>query len=137
VPIRFRVDAQAKVVVAAAYGTLTDDDVFGYQLGVWSRPDLAGYDELIDMTRVEEITLPSTARVRELAVTSAEMDDPARSSRFAIVAPDDFAFGLGRMFQTYRELDGRSTKEVGVFRTVAEALTFLDVEGPLEMPALD
>jgi hypothetical protein len=56
------------------------------------------------------------------------MDQPRTSTKFAIVAPDDLAFGLGRMYGAYRRLDERSTKEVGVFRTVAEALAFLGIQ---------
>ena len=52
----------------------------------------------------------------------------------AVVASENTAFGLGRMFQAYRELDRRSTKEVGIFRTMEEALAFLSLDHPPEMP---
>jgi hypothetical protein len=110
---------------------LTGLDVFGYQRNVWSLPKVAGYDELIDMTQVEDIALPSTQRVRELARLSAEMDARSTTSRFAIVAPSEFAFGLGRLYEIFRSLDDRSTKQVGVFRSLDEALAFLDINGPL------
>jgi hypothetical protein len=64
------------------------------------------------------------------------MDDKYSRSRFAIVAPTDIAFGLGRMFQAFREMDRSSTKQVGVFRTMEEALSFLQIEHPLELPKL-
>ena len=133
-PIAVRVDHKARVVVAAGYGVLTDSDVFGYQRGIWSQKDVAGYNELIDMTRVEQIALPSTERVRDLAKLAAAMDQPASHSKLAVVASEDIAFGLGRMFQAYRELDSRSTKEVGIFRTMQEALAFLEVDHPLAIP---
>jgi hypothetical protein len=40
------------------------------------------------------------------------------------------------MFQTFREMDRSSTKQVGVFRTMEEALSFLQIEHPLELPKL-
>jgi hypothetical protein len=64
------------------------------------------------MSQVEGIVQPSADRIRQLAGLSAEMDVRSRTSRFAIVAPTDFAFGLGRMFDGYRNLDERSTKKV-------------------------
>ena len=133
-PIDYRVDHDARVVVAVGPGTLTDVDVFGYQHEVWSRRDVAGYNELIDMTGVKQIALPSTERIRELADTAARMDDTTQKSRFAIVASADLAFGLGRMFQTFRELNSQSGKEVGVFRTMEEALKFLSIDHPLAPP---
>src|SRR5262249_55935357 len=124
-PIVYRVDHGARVVVAAGYGIFSDGDVFGYQRDVWSRKDVEGYNELVDMTRVEKIALPSVDRVKDLATLAATMDAPHAKSRMAVVAPDDLAFGLGRVFQAHRDLDRRSTKEVGIFRTMEEALGFL------------
>lgn len=135
-PISYRVDHEARVVVAAGHGVLTDVDVFGYQREAWSRPDVTGYNELIDMTHVDQIALPSADRIRDLADLSAGMDIPETRTRLAVVVTDNFAFGLGRMLQAYRELDRRSTKEIGIFRTMDEALVFLGLERPVEMPEL-
>ena len=135
-PISYRVDHEARVVVAAGHGVLTDADVFGYQREAWSRPDVTGYNELIDMTHVDQIALPSADRLRDLAGLSAGMDSPETRTRLAVVVTDNFAFGLGRMLQAYRELDRRSTKEIGIFRTMDEALVFLGLERPVEMPEL-
>ena len=133
-PIEYSIDHERRLVMARAHGVFTHDDVFGYQRGIWSQKDVAGYNELIDMTRVEHIALPSTERVRDLAKLAAAMDQPASHSKLAVVASEDIAFGLGRMFQAYRELDSRSTKEVGIFRTMQEALAFLEVDHPLAIP---
>ena len=61
----------------------------------------------------------------QLARLSAAMDAGAPPSKLAVVAPQDLAFGLGRMYQAHRDLESRSTKQVGVFRTMAEAQAFL------------
>jgi len=124
-PIDHEIDHEHRLVRARGRGIFTDQDVFSYQRDVWSRPDVAGYDELIDMTEVERIELPSVDRVLDLAKVSAAMDRDAPPSKLAIVAATDLAFGLGRMYQTLRGLEHRSTKQVGVFRSLAEALAFL------------
>jgi hypothetical protein len=131
-PIDYRIDHERRLVVAVGTGTITDQDVFSYQRTVWSRKDVAGYNELVDFTAVEHIDVPSAARVKELAVLSAGMDPVGGSSRFAIVAPQDIAYGLGRMYEQFRELDRRSTKEVSVFRTVSEAMEYLGVQSPVD-----
>lgn len=136
-PIEYRVDHERRVILSRIHGTLTDEDAFGYQAALGSQPDLAGYDELADMTDVVEIVLPSPDRVRDLAWFSATMDRPDRPSRIAIVAPTDLAFGLGRMYEAYRSAHPGSNRNVGVFRTRSEALAFLGlVESPesLERP---
>jgi hypothetical protein len=90
---------------------------------------VAGYNELMDMSDVMQIALPSIERVRDLAKLSASMDVDKSGSKFAIVAPADLAFGLGRMYEMYRDLQSQSTKQVGVFRTLKEAWEFLEMEG--------
>jgi hypothetical protein len=123
--IESEIDHERRLVTARGRGTLTHEDVFGYQREVWSRADVAGYDELVDLSGIDRIDQPSTGEVRSLATLAASMDPKGSRSKLAIVARDDFAFGLGRMYETYRGLDPRSTKEVRVFRTVPEALAYL------------
>jgi hypothetical protein len=127
-PLAHRIDHPLRLVLAWASGTLTDEEVFAYQNEVWSRRDVAGYDELVDMTAVEHVALPSIERVLDLAALSAGMDAKGSRSRFAIVAPRDFEFALGRLYGTHRELDGRATKRVSVFRSRPEALAWLGLE---------
>ncbi len=50
------------------------------------------------------------------------MDAKGPVSQFAIVAPRDFEFALGRLYEAHRELDSRTTKRVSVFRSRPEAL---------------
>jgi hypothetical protein len=128
-PIEYRIDHDRKLVSAKGSGIVTDQDLFGYQREVWSRADVTGFDELIDMSGVTDILVPSADRVRDLASLSAGMDAGSVATKFAIVAPDNLAFGLGRMYATFRELNPRSKKVVQVFRTMDEALTFLGIDG--------
>jgi hypothetical protein len=127
-PIEYEIDHDRRLVRARGVGKLTDQDIFEYQRTVWGRADIAGYGELIDMSDVTTIALPSVDRVQDLATLSASMDHSGDKSKLAIVAPEDLAFGLGRMYQVHRHADGRSTKEVGVFRSVGGALAFLGLD---------
>jgi hypothetical protein len=127
-PIDYRVDHQKHLVVARGRGVVTGEDIFGYQREVWSEADVEGYDELIDMRAVRRIDVPTPERMRELALLSSKSDSPSRPSKFAIVAPQELVYQLGQMYEAYRSLDARSTKKVGVFRSMKEALTFLGLD---------
>ena len=124
-PIEVRIDPLQRIVFATPRGTLTTQDLFSYQKEVWSRRDLAGFSELVDMTEVEKIAFESVDRVRELAGLSAAMDEPQGSSKLAIVAVKDAHFGLARMYQSYREANPKSTREVRTFRSKEEATAWL------------
>jgi hypothetical protein len=126
-PIEYRVRHDLHLVWAEAQGILLAEDLFEYQRTVWGRPDVQGFHELVDMSGVADIPAPSPDSIRALAALSATMDPPLPGSKFAIVAPDDLAFGLGRMYQTHRELTSTPTKKVAVFRTVPEALSWLGI----------
>jgi hypothetical protein len=123
-PIEYRIDHDRRLVIAKGHGQFTDRDVFDYQRTVWSRPDVAGFDELIDMLDVEHVDIPSTDRMRDLVELSAGMDLPCTHSKFAVVASNEIAYQLGRMYEALRGLDQRSTKEVAV--DLDEAMKWLE-----------
>jgi hypothetical protein len=131
--ITYRVDHDARVVVAVAQGILTEAELIEYQREVWSRSDIAGYSELGDLSRVTKIEMDSH-QIQNLASAAASMDEKTSNARLAIVVPSNLLFGLSRMFQAHRELNPQSTKAVGVFRTIEEALAFLGIDHVLPMP---
>ena len=124
-PISCRINHLRRIVLAAGHGILTDQDVFTYQKTVWSRKDIAGYDELMDMTEVQQIVPPPAARIRQLAEVASKMESSNSTSKFAILAPSDVAYGYGRMFQAFRAYQDGGVRNVEVFRTAEEVLTFL------------
>jgi hypothetical protein len=132
-PIDYRVDHERRLVLAEGYGAVTADDIFAYQRETWSRTDVSGYDELVDMTAVVQIVEPTSDGMRRLAGLSAQTDPPSGGTRFAIVAPQDFAYGLGRMYEAYRALNPRSTKQIAVFRSREEAFRWLSRTGALDV----
>src|SRR5688572_7494924 len=103
-PIRYQIDDEHRIVLTTGHGLLTDQEVFEYKQSVWSHATVAGYDELLDMTEVERIAIPSAERLREPARLSAAMDVPI-PSRVAIVANDLVTTGIARMYEVFRRLD--------------------------------
>src|SRR5262249_58488135 len=97
-PIDYRIDHDHRLVMVTGDGVMVESDVFGYQREVWARPDVEGYDEVIDMSDVERIELPAVQRVEDLAKLAAAMDPPRHYSKFTIVATSNVSFGLGMMF---------------------------------------
>jgi hypothetical protein len=133
-PIVYKIDLDQRIVFARGTGVFGDDDVFRYQKTVWSRREVQGFDELVDMTRVERLELPSPSRMVELAALSAHMEPPDRPSKLAIVATEKIMYGLGRMYEANRESQSKSTKEVRVFWSMSDALTWLDATEPKDFP---
>lgn len=125
-PIGVRIDSVLRIVFATPQGTFTPEDLLGYQREVWSRPEVKGFNELVDMRAVERVEYGSPWKVREMAAAAVEMDEPALPTNLAIVAESDHLFGLARMYQTFREVNPKSVKVVQSFRSLDEALTWLE-----------
>ncbi len=123
-PLDFQIDPKHRLIRLRASGLLKIEDLWAYQEKVWSGNEVAGFDELVDMSDVQKIEAPSGDRVKALAELAAK-SDAGHPSRLAIVAPSPLAFGLGRMYEAYRSGVPGSTKQVGVFRTRVDALSFL------------
>jgi hypothetical protein len=124
-PLEYRIDQERRLVVATATGVLHDDEVFAYQRAAWSKPELAGFDEVFDLGGVKELVPASSESARGLADLASTMDVAGAPSRLAIVAPQDFAYGLARMYAAYRMLHPRGEKAVQVFRSMEAALDWL------------
>jgi hypothetical protein len=127
-PIDYKVFFDRKLVYARCHGTLTDGDVSSYQGEVWSNTDVQGFDEIVDLSGVELIELPSFARMKQFAAMAAKMDAPSTSSKLAIAAVTDIQFGLGQMYAGWRNSDQHATKQVQVFRSLPDAMSWLGVK---------
>ncbi len=104
--------------------TVTDELLCEYQRSVWGDPSIVGYSKLADLRAVTECSV-TPAGLQRLASIAAGMDDPNCPSKLAIVTSTNTGFGLARMYEAYRELDPRSTKEVTVFGDIKSAFAWL------------
>jgi hypothetical protein len=124
-PIDHEIIPELRLVIARGSGTLTLDDLMQYQMQVWSDPKVEGFDEIADVTAVENFDYKGSTDVRALAKLSAQMDWVNKSNKFAIVAANETAYGLARMYQSYRDAQSISRKEVQVFETMEQARMWL------------
>ena len=125
-PIEYYIDLDRRLVLASASGKLTADDFFNYKRNVWSLPDVRGFNELVDASKAEEILSLTFENISELAKLSAYMDDKTSSTKLAIVASDTYLYGLGRLYEAFRDVNPGSTKKVSVFRSMQEAIDWIE-----------
>lgn len=132
-PLDHAIDHAARLIQTRAHGILTSEEIWDYQRTVDSRPELKGYNEIIDMTDVQVMPAAPREKLRALAQTSSALDAPDKPCRLAIVAPTDLSFAIGRQFETLRNLMPTSHKPARTFRSRAEAMVWL--ASALEMEA--
>ena len=66
-PVDYQIDPERRLVTVMGRGEVTDQDFLEYQRTVWSRPEVMGFNELVDMSAAERIVEPTTEGIRQLA----------------------------------------------------------------------
>jgi hypothetical protein len=121
---RCTVHRAGRLRVTAFAGVVDEAALLDAYRRVTAAPDFdPGLDDLLDLRGVERLDLGGAA-VRRLAAYFDRPNLPNHHARLAIVAPQDYVFGLGRMYEVLR--DG-APGQIRVFRGVAEAVAWLGV----------
>lgn len=119
-PLSFVIDKQRRLVISTASGTVTYSDIAAHQVGLKNHPEFdPTFDQLIDGTGVEKIALT----VEEIRTVARQRLFGAES-RQAFATSSDFAYGMARMFEIYREASG-SGRPVRVFNSLEAAQEWL------------
>jgi len=120
-PLHYGIDKQRRLVTSTASGVLTYSDIAAHQAQLKADPDFdPTFDQLFDGTTVTKID-----------VTAAEIQTVARQrlfaagSRQAFATSSEFAYGMARMFEIYREASGTG-RLVRVFSGVDAAREWLE-----------
>ena len=119
-PITSKIDKEQRLVLTTGSGIVTLQEILDHQKRLRSDPEFdSTFDQLGDFT-------PATS----LDLTSAEVETVAsgtlfaKTSRRAFVANDATMFGVGRMFEAYREMSGTG-EQVKIFYDRDSALKWL------------
>jgi hypothetical protein len=118
-PAYFKIDKQRSLVISTMDGVFSLADGLAHQEKLLKDPDFApNFRQLLDCTHVAKLEI-KPEEMRTLARRAVFTSE----SRRAILVRSDLAFGLGRMFLIFREIQGE--KGVRVFRDRDEAVHWL------------
>lgn len=118
-PFFYKIDKERKLVMSTAAGELTKDEVLALQDQLRKDPDFdPNLSQLSDLTHVTALNITG-AEMQELAERTAF----SPKARRAVIASNDPAFGLARMFEQIREAKG--DLGIRVFRKLEDALDWI------------
>jgi hypothetical protein len=101
-PVFYKIDKERRVVLSSGSGTLTLADAKVHQERLENDPDFdPSFSQIADFTQFTQFDLSSND-IRQMAERSLFSPE----SRRAFIVPNDFAFGLARMFEILRDLAG-------------------------------
>jgi hypothetical protein len=115
----YKIDKERRLVSSSGTGVLTKADILGHMDRLSNDPDFdPDFSQLIDFTEITGLEI-GPEDVRQFA--QRIIFSPR--SRRAILVKDDLQFGLARMFEIHRELNGETG--IRVFRTLDDALDWI------------
>ncbi len=120
--VRFTVDRAAGVRVATFTGVVDERTLLDAYERAVAAPDYdPDLDDLLDFSGAERVAIVAEG-VRRLVAYFDRADLPGHHARLAVVAPQDYVFGLARMYETLR---GGAPGQIRVFRDRAAAEAWL------------
>jgi hypothetical protein len=128
-PALHKIDDDIRLITTIWCGEASDseliDALLKYQRDIKGRFGYSSYNEIVDFSNASGFTL-STNGIRQLAQIAAKTDVQGTKTKLAIITGSLMAFGLGRMYEAYRSLLPRVSKDVRVFKNHREALEWIE-----------
>jgi hypothetical protein len=119
-PLNYVIDTQRRLVTSTASGIVTYSDLTAHQNQLKNDPEFdPTFDQLVDGIGVTKLEL-TTDNVRAIARQRLF----AAGSRQAFATSSEFAFGMARMFELYRDSAGTG-RLVKVFNGLEAAQEWL------------
>lgn len=118
-PAFYKIDKQRRLVISTGSGVFSLADAVSHMEKLSKDPEFdPSFSQIADFTQVTRIEL-SGDEIRRLA----QMGVFSAHSRRAFIAPNETIFGIGRMFETLRGLEGE--KGIRIFRNLEQALDWV------------
>lgn len=123
-PMSYVIEASKNLVLTSASGVLTDDDVMAHRKALTADAKFnAKMREISDIRQVTDCQV-TPAGVRIMVAFDTQMVASGGMHQLAVIAEENVAYGMSRMYQTLGEPNIRT---VGVFRTYEDAATWLGI----------
>jgi hypothetical protein len=123
-PMSYTIDASQNLVRATGTGVLTDDDVMAHRRALSADPRFTQQmREISDIRQVTDFQV-TPAGVRLMVAADVKMVPAGGMHKLAVVAEENVAYGMSRMYQT---LDEPNIRSVGVFRNYQDAEEWLGI----------
>jgi hypothetical protein len=122
-PAFYKIDKERRLVLTTCWGVFSLADAVSHQQKLAKDPDFdPGFSQIADFTQVTQfdVTADDIHRFAQSSIFSPV-------SRRAILMANEAGFGVGRMYEILRGLEGE--KGIRVFRTLDEALDWVFARG--------
>jgi hypothetical protein len=122
-PITYEIDHEHRIIMQVFRGVIRNDEFLKFSEQVFRLPEFnAGYSEFADFSDGNLKNISSETLQQSAALSKSMAPDRSPNARLGIYAPEDFNYGISRMFQLVNDAPDDLTR---VFRDLDQALAWL------------
>lgn len=130
-PEKHSIDNEKRLIITTWLGEATEVELINaltrYQRDIKVHPCYQTYNEIVDLRGVEGLKV-TYGGIREISEIAVKTDQADITTKLAIIVGSSLAFGLARMYITYRNFASNSNKEIKVFTEISEAHKWIETK---------
>ena len=130
-PAKHHIDNKAKLIITTWEGEAIDiefiEAIKKYQKDIHSNPDYLCYNEIVNFSKVKGIKL-TTEGIINIGQIASRTDQNGVNRKLALIVSSNLAFGLARMYETYRNFAKNANKEIRVFKNENDAWEWIQMK---------
>jgi len=130
-PAKHNINLNNNLIITTWVGEATDNELIDaitrYQREIKTKPDYLAYNEIVDLRKIEGIKL-TTEGIKRIGQIAVKTDQAEIRTKLAIIVNSSLAYGLARMYETYRNFAPNTNKEIRVFNKESDAHEWLELD---------
>jgi hypothetical protein len=127
-PANHNIDNEHQLLITTWEGEAHDiefiDAIRKYQKELQNDPKYITYNEVVDLRKVTNFKL-TTEGIKNIGRIASTTDQNEANRKLALIVTSILAYGLARMYQTYRSFSNNANKEIRVFKTEKDAFEWV------------
>jgi len=127
-PAKHSVDDISQLIITTWEGDAHDvefiEAIKNYQKDIQNHPKYINYNEVVDLRKIGSIKL-TTGGIKTIGNIASNTDRHDENRKLALIVNSSIAYGLSRMYVTYREFAKSARKEIRIFKNDKEAYEWI------------
>lgn len=128
-PANHHIDNQSQLIITTWEGDACDIEfiqaIKNYQNTIQNHPDYIHYNEVVNFSNLSGIKL-TTEGIQKIGEIASNTDTEDAHRKLAIIVSSNLAYGLARMYETYRSFSKKACKEIRIFKNEQDALNWVE-----------
>ena len=124
-PAKHHIDNETNLIITTWEGDATESEFIEtlkkYQKDIQCDPDYIHYNEIFDLSKATNIKITVSGLIN-VGRTASQTDHLFSNKKLALIVSSNMAFGIARMYETYRNMGINTSKKIRVFKNESKAL---------------